>query len=658
VILEALANADQGVNAIPDYYQLATIHRKIALTSNGEIINDIQDFRSKKNKDVVQYLLPFLNRTVDIKPFLASDNASYVLPYLMYVRKKNKGKNLDERHPAFVKVLQRFETVNDFIPAILRFLEQLDEVHALLMRLLPNPINGNIADAIISQDNDSDEIIEAKNVLTDPAKLRLAEQLQSWAKVVKEEDRIVFEVDGEIVGNQPTIIQEWQKYVPKLVYKNNDETSQSDMNIKSCCLVCGSPIGNILNANILKVTAGKDLVSMIPVDKEALYAESHNLKQGENIPICVSCSVKMTQNYKTLHNNSVKFGNTEYLIISKQLDAVHWLLENLDRPDEEHVKSLLSVSIGSVSAISSNTDVGRKQAQQIRQRQSERGMMQHTNNDAAHFDYDEHFWLMFATAPSPGRGWFYGKEYGLNQIRDRIVQWFAWQRELDGENSNSYPISVRQALLHLYPKMKKGDKKNKEPYPDQLYQQVIQNILDGTKLSKQLLFLAVVRNQASGNTSGETKVTRERAFLIYTILRQHKGDDFMSNSIGYTLGRVLSIVNEAQSAAIGKVGSPISNQLWSGMSTIPGLVFSDTMGRYQTYIAKLHSNGKQGTAVYLENKMSEAMSQLPDQIPTRLAIEEQAAFAVGYYQQERIRFTKKISETTTPYEDEQVTLSI
>ncbi|MCL6445721.1 MAG: type I-C CRISPR-associated protein Cas8c/Csd1 [Alicyclobacillus sp.] len=447
----------------------------------------------------------------------------------------------------------------------------------------------------------------------------VAASVGKFKEEIKEKDIIAFMVAGEYVGTQPEIVRFWAEHnMAKNLRPHNLYTEE----VKLCCMICGMPIDAVIDAYVFQGVAGGSKVSMIPWKEDALYAQSYGWVQGENSPICAVCSDAITRNYNDLHlNASIKLGGIEYTIMSKQREAVKTNLNMLVRPTKDGVRALLALE-----------DV-RVESQR-------------------HLEYDAHYWLLYATAPSPGRGHFFGREYMLNETRDRVLHWLEAQSIEGGtrEDDDKQYFSIGSLLSHLY--LMKKDQHTENSVPDRMMDAVFHAVLSGNPLPRYLLVLAVQRNKA------EMRVSRQRAILINLMLEQIEGVSRMGldpteTNKGYLLGRVLSLISQAQYHAIGKVNAPVSARFWSGFSTAPAVSFPRLMALYNQYRNKLLKE-KSNVAVSIDQQLSEVLALIGTTCPNRLSLEEQAAFALGYYYQEAQRYkgkTAKDNRSETSAED-------
>ena len=149
---------------------------------------------------------------------------------------------------------------------------------------------------------------------------------------------------------------------------------------------------------------------------------------------------------------------------------------------------------------------------------------------------------------------------------------------------------------------------------------------------------------------GENKyhVTPERAALIRLIInRNYKGGpmikekiDLENRSIAYLCGRIFSLMEGIQRAALGKdINAGIRERFFSAASLTPATTFGRLSKMSQQHLTKLKGE-KPGLAVVLDRELQALIANV-DQFPGILSLEEQGQFAIGYYHQKEYVRTKK-----------------
>ena len=118
--------------------------------------------------------------------------------------------------------------------------------------------------------------------------------------------------------------------------------------------------------------------------------------------------------------------------------------------------------------------------------------------------------------------------------------------------------------------------------------------------------------------------------------------DTKSQKPAYLCGRLMAVLEEIQSGALGTTNATIVDRYYGTASTAPATVFSTLLSGSRHHLAKLRK-GRPGYYTNLEKKLQEVVSDLHE-FPKVLSLEEQGLFAIGYYHQKQERFQKTEKE--------------
>ena len=110
-----------------------------------------------------------------------------------------------------------------------------------------------------------------------------------------------------------------------------------------------------------------------------------------------------------------------------------------------------------------------------------------------------------------------------------------------------------------------------------------------------------------------------------------------SRSIPYHLGRWFAVLEAIQQDANPGINSTIRDKYFSSAASTPAAVFALLIQLSQKHLGKL----SEGQNVYYNKLIQEIVDHLPDELPARLSLPEQASFILGYYHQTQDRYTKK-----------------
>jgi CRISPR-associated protein Csd1 len=185
----------------------------------------------------------------------------------------------------------------------------------------------------------------------------------------------------------------------------------------------------------------------------------------------------------------------------------------------------------------------------------------------------------------------------------------------------------------------------------QLAGECIRSILTGQRYPRQVLTQLVQRLRSDGDVNGL------RAALIKAVLHRDHRKGFTKEAIpmslelenaplAYRLGCLFAVLEQAQRGALGDLNSSIVDRYYGTASSVPYSVFPRLIAGCQNHLSKIRKE-KPGFAVNLDKQLGSVIAGLPHSLPKQLTIEQQGQFAVGYYQQKQIFFTKRDEASPT-----------
>jgi len=207
-----------------------------------------------------------------------------------------------------------------------------------------------------------------------------------------------------------------------------------------------------------------------------------------------------------------------------------------------------------------------------------------------------------------------------------------------------FPMSV--LLKSLAPQ---GDS---EKIPTPLIGQLIEAALHGTPYPFSLLQRAVERTRAEIGKNDWTDLDRRdaRAALIKAVLNRrkrffpdttpnkevHPDMDPTNLSEGYTLGRLMAVLERIQQEAIGDVNASVVDRYFSGASATPKTVFVRLLKNARHHVTKAKDDeAKAGFIFRLDKLIDELASRFDPKhngFPAYLDLEQQGLFVLGYHQ--------------------------
>jgi CRISPR-associated protein Csd1 len=263
-----------------------------------------------------------------------------------------------------------------------------------------------------------------------------------------------------------------------------------------------------------------------------------------------------------------------------------------------------------------------------------------------------------AATADPDR--FYALTLSANAARTVVRDWFTastqevagrlteYVRDFALEPHQEHPVAIRTLLSALEDRAGKG-------VPDDLATRLFGAALRGAPLPLSLLTIALRRMRMPPGPYDRDRL-HARVALIKAILLRHTRHspspreismalDAANTEPAYLLGRLFAALERLQAAALGDLNASIRDKFFGAASSTPGTVFPRLLR------LSMHHAAKAERAGWLEKLIGEIMTGLPAaRFPGHLTLEEQGLFAIGYYHQRQVFFTKKTetADTTNP----------
>ncbi len=179
----------------------------------------------------------------------------------------------------------------------------------------------------------------------------------------------------------------------------------------------------------------------------------------------------------------------------------------------------------------------------------------------------------------------------------------------------------------------------------QLAGDVLRAILSGAP------YPATFLNGAELRIRAERKVTRGRAAIIKAYYLRFPHNDCpkeilqmelneSSTNVAYTLGRMFSVYEQIQQAANPNINATIKDKYFNAASATPATVFP-LLGNLAAKHQRVLSRDNKGAAINLEKKLQSLSTIIGDTYPTRLNLQQQGSFQLGYYFENQARYQKK-----------------
>lgn len=405
------------------------------------------------------------------------------------------------------------------------------------------------------------------------------------AEEMKKGDLILPRVDGTVLTDIPAVQQFW-------IDRQDQEAAESS-DLEAECLLCGEH-RPIARTHPVELVVGPDRVGLVTGNAKAFL--SHGLEQSEIAPICQTCARTYGESLRHLldHNqHHFRLGDVTWVYWTDQASGFD-PFATISQAEPDDVETLLTAP----------------------QRAAPPAEI-----DATHF---------YAAALTSNisrlavRSWVTAT---VEEVQRNVARYFERMRLLgrDGARYHGLYALAGSTVREL------------DDLPPQTIETLLEHALTGRSLPLSLLHQALRRARTEGG------INSSRAALLKLVLLSNQPDDAdpmtdetltpNHDSPAYQCGRLLAVLESIQRSAIPNVNTTIVDRYYGTASTAPGSVFGNLLRGARSHLGKLRrDDSKRGLGIYFEKQMEEIMSQL-DGFPKTLSAQDQALFALGYYQQ-------------------------
>lgn len=206
------------------------------------------------------------------------------------------------------------------------------------------------------------------------------------------------------------------------------------------------------------------------------------------------------------------------------------------------------------------------------------------------------------------------------------------------------------ALLYELAPKRKGQKKTEaKDVPAHLAGELTRAILTGGRYPRSLLSQTLMRVRADGGVS-PLRIALIKAVLsrnarkTFEAVRRRNPEfrdwkdplvslDRDETNAGYRLGRLFSVLDAAQYAALGKVNAGVKERFFAAASATPGHVFPLLLRSAQNHLSSIRKKGHVGRAIRLDKEISEILEKFNGHVPFphALSLDDQGRFVIGFY---------------------------
>jgi CRISPR-associated protein Csd1 len=211
-----------------------------------------------------------------------------------------------------------------------------------------------------------------------------------------------------------------------------------------------------------------------------------------------------------------------------------------------------------------------------------------------------------------------------------------------------WPPPIWRLLLELAPLR---DSKNIPPH---LSGEVMRAILTGLPYPRALLTQTLMRIRADQDNEEKRieKVSDLRVAILKACLaRMYRWKliaedvpvslDLTTTNSAYRLGRLFSVLERLQGAALGPRNATVRDRFYASASATPGLVFPSLIRNAKNHSKSVRTKVGAGLAEWFEDHIADIVSGLGSDFPKTLPLEDQGRFALGYYHQRDVFRRKK-----------------
>ncbi|MDN5272117.1 type I-C CRISPR-associated protein Cas8c/Csd1 [Chloroflexus sp. MS-CIW-1] len=619
MILQALYNyytilcADPDVDIAEPGYSKVSVSYALNLSSDGKLIGIIPLFslvqQGKKSVERPRRMnVPQqVKRSVNIEANVLCDNAAYVLGL---TEKEAKDPNYARK---------RFESFRDRNIAIL------------------SKVNSEVARAITT----FLQTYDPATAQDDPIIARHRDKLL-------EGGNLIFFVDGKNALDDPEIRQVWEK-----------EYTSTQSTKKMQCLVTGEiePIARLhLDIKGVRGAQAKG-AALVSFNLDAFT--SYRRDQGENAPV----SQSVAAGYVEALNYLLSDQNPHRKIYLGDTTVVYWA-DTADRRYASAFYALLSPENQPANDEGSKTTRRRdKSAEQTMHAVAEKieqgkpldlQALREGLNDSTRF-------YVLGLAPNASRlavRFFLTEPFGV--FAKRIMQHYSDLKIVkEHANQPDYLSPYRILAECVSPKVTQREEELRSSW-SLLGGAFMRSILMDTPYPEGLYVAIMNRIRHDNDEEGRSrKITYIRAaFIKAHLLRKYRHQhpnpyqEALTMALNesythpaYVLGRLFAWLEKAQTEAIGReVNATIKDRYFTSACAAPASVFPVLLRLSQHHLAKAEYGG------HLDRKIQELLNLLDARpFPSRLTLDEQGIFVLGYYHQRAAFYTRStdVEPTTT-----------
>ena len=426
---------------------------------------------------------------------------------------------------------------------------------------------------------------------------------------MKKGDLIIPRVDGILLTRIPEVQQFW--------IERQDEEAAEKSTLTTECTVCGER-RPVIRTEPVELTLGPDRVNVITGNEKAFL--SHGLEQSEISPVCQPCARSYGEALRYLlekDRHHLRLGDVTWVYWTDR-EADFDPMTSIAEANPRDVETLLEAPYGA----------------------SKPGTLESARFYAAA--------LTSNISRLAVRSWVTAT---VEEVQQNVGAYFKRMRLVGRDGPRYYGLYALAG----------STVRELDDLPPQTNETLLTHALTGGRLPKSLMHQAIRRARVEGG------VTHPRAALLKLILLSNQPDNadpMVDESLSpnhdnpaYHCGRLLAVLENIQREAINP-NTTLVDRYYGTASTAPASVFGNLMRNAQSHLSKLRRDSeKGGLGVYFQKQLGEIMSELDELggFPNTLSAQDQALFALGYYQQRHRTGESSSDDSSEPTEPAEAT---
>lgn len=432
----------------------------------------------------------------------------------------------------------------------------------------------------------------------------------------------VFKIAGEqgFVHDDPAVLAYWA------AHESASQAASGDA--RAMCLVTGAlePIARLHEPKIKGVAGTQSSGALLVSFNDKAY-ESFGKEQGDNAPVGTAAAFKYANALNYLLNRpdrrfsvgdaTVVFWADRPTLLEEVADAFwgDYAPPKPDAPPEDQ-----------------------RRAEQVKRFLSQL-RSGYADGEAIDPDSGVGFYVLGLSPNASRVSVRFWEQSTVGQMKDRLARHIR-DTELIGARPDDPPLSIRRIVAAAgRAEFSAGRFKGYDAasVPPILAGAVVRAVFTGGPYPSMLLGAMLNRLRADGHFSHPRIATIKACLVRNSHTEVPVSLDPNRTDPAYVTGRLFALLEKIQSdSAGGSINATIKDRYFSAASATPGIVFPRLIRLSQHHLAKMEG----GQKVYYERQLGQVMAKL-DCFASHFTLEDQGAFAIGYFHQRQDLFTPR-----------------